>query len=118
MLIFHGRVKTLGSSTFALYQMISALGRVYRSDRAPAHFTARPLLRGTRKQISLCFGHVRSGPTFNKFSQPVQGVGKFAGHRREPKAKMRGRIETIPGGEQDALFRGRLAKGAAVLSTH
>ena len=30
---------------------------------------------------------------------------------------MRGRIPTISGGEQDALFRSRLAKGAAVLST-
>src|SRR5579864_4308871 len=29
---------------------------------------------------------------------------------------MRGRVETIPGSEQDALLRSRLAKGAAVLS--
>ncbi len=35
----------------------------------------------------------------------------------KPKAKMRGRIPTISGGEQDALFRSRLAKSAAVLST-
>lgn len=30
---------------------------------------------------------------------------------------MRGRVPAIPGRKQDALFRSRLAKGAAVLST-
>src|SRR5271166_2670078 len=58
---------------------------------------------------------MRGGPTLYKFSQPVQGLGKFVGHLCEAKAKMRGGIPTIPGGEQDALFRSRLAKGAAVL---
>src|SRR5215471_20149240 len=61
--------------------------------------------------------HVRRRPTFDEFSQSVESVREFVGHCCETQTEMRGRVETISGREQDALFCSCLAKGTAILSS-
>jgi hypothetical protein len=52
-----------------------------------------------------------------QFPQPTEHFGKLVSHRPESEPEMRRSIETISRRDQNASFRGGLAKSATVLST-
>ena len=68
------------------------------------------------RSIALCSCHLRCRPTRDEFSEPVQRIGKSVIYSCKAKSEVRRLVEAIPRCEQDALFCGGLAKGAAVLS--
>lgn len=74
------------------------------------------LRKQTTALLLLRPGQMDRGQTRDEFAEPVQCVGKFFAYGCEAKAKMRRHVKTIPGCEQDALFCGGLAKGAAVFA--
>src|SRR5580698_3095969 len=64
--------------------------KINASIQEEAPSTGRPsFILSLRQLVSSCRLPRYRFNTLEQFSQPVQGVGKFPGHRREPEAKMR-----------------------------
>src|SRR5215471_17483597 len=64
-----------------------------------------------------CRDHIRR-PALYECSEAVERLGEIVFRRGKAQPKMRGRIETIAGSQQDSTLGGGLAKRAVVLSAH